>query len=72
MVEQLVEDYARTMMAKHVPADQWGDFARNTAFRVMRIASVKTSESGTYHLKYEDPTKRPTVPAPATEPPKKP
>jgi hypothetical protein len=66
--EQLVEDFARFIMAKYIPADQWPDFARNTAFRLMRLAGEKTSKSGSYRIKYEDPSKRDTIPAPVTEP----
>ena len=73
MVEQIVEDFARFMMAKHVPSEEWGNFARNTSFRLMKLANEKTSSSGSYRIKYEDPTKTETIPAPppATEPPKK-
>ena len=71
MVEQIVEDFARFMMAKHIPADEWGNFARNASFRLMKLANEKTSASGSYRIKYEDPSKKPTIPAPSTEPPKK-
>lgn len=72
VVEQLVEDFARFMMAKHIPADEWGNFARNTSFRLMKLANEKTSASGSYKIKYEDPSKHETLPAPPpTDPPKK-
>lgn len=64
MVEQIVEDFARFMMAKHVEPNDWGNFARNTSFRIMKLANEKTSSSGSYRIKYEDPSKRETVPAP--------
>jgi hypothetical protein len=72
-VEQAVEDFARFMMAKHIPADEWGNFARNMSFRLMKLASQKPSASGSYKIQYEDRSNRDTLRAPPepSDPPKK-
>jgi hypothetical protein len=72
-IEQMVEDFARFMMAKHIPAADWQNFARNVAFRMMSVAGEKASRSGSYKIQYEDRSNRDTLRAPPepSDPPKK-